>query len=349
MDNQVTEAEDKFDAGSDIFAGLPDLSDLLGFHSPDPCTEGQADPEAEPEAELYLLLGLPNDYITQDFSDFETLQEEARAIQKSLNANHNEGNQWLLIRNLPKSAICELTGDISPIPDIDYCFEWDGPTGLLKVIHSRFVHEQIITRITGIIDHQLKYMGVPGHDEGRFHKHTPFGTLNYGKNGDWIFTPPARRLDESEESSWPTLVIEAGVSESYGKLIKNAQWWFSSSIGEVRIVLLILMGREEVRFEKWQLRTVLVDGKIAQKQTEGSDDSPIVSQDFGQGAYCQQQVRVTETEVIGAPMVLPFEALYDRPARVSEVVDQGEVTEVMEWDIGIQEEQFQGIIQRISS
>ncbi|PYI11695.1 hypothetical protein BO78DRAFT_276249, partial [Aspergillus sclerotiicarbonarius CBS 121057] len=255
-----------------------------------------------------ILAGLPKDSVFRDFSNLEELEEDIQAIKKALNAN-NGGNQWLVIRNLTETAIDALASEESPFPDVEYCFEWDGSVGLVKIFHC-VLHDYVVENTAKVIDHQLRDMGVPTND-CKFHRNraTVYETTSYGKNADWIFTPASRRFDD-EGSCWPTLVIEAGVGESRGKLIENAKWWFANSAGTVRIVLLILMGRKDVRFEKWQLTTDVPDN-----QGERPDDLQIVSLDPYRIAYPAQKVRVTEDGVFGAPMTLHFEALYDRPAR----------------------------------
>ncbi|RAL03895.1 uncharacterized protein BO80DRAFT_442467 [Aspergillus ibericus CBS 121593] len=66
------------------------------------------------------------------------------------------------------------------------------------------------------------------------------------------------------------------------------------------------MGREDVRFEKW------VVGQVGEKL----DGEKGVRKEI---AYCAQEVQVGKSGVVGAPMVLPFDALYDRPAGINAV------------------------------
>src|SRR5277367_3556778 len=60
------------------------------------------------------------------------------------------------------------------------------------------------------------------------------------KEGDSAFKPGSiRPLD----TDWPTIVIESGWSESLTKLREDARRWLENSGGEVKIVLLISIGR----------------------------------------------------------------------------------------------------------
>lgn len=54
---------------------------------------------------------------------------------------------------------------------------------------------------------------------------------------------------------WPTLVVEAGFSQSLTRLRARKDWWFSASNHQVKIVLLVKFGhqgRPEILIEKWE-------------------------------------------------------------------------------------------------
>ncbi|KAK4038169.1 hypothetical protein C8A01DRAFT_48163 [Parachaetomium inaequale] len=54
--------------------------------------------------------------------------------------------------------------------------------------------------------------------------------------------------------AWPTLVIEAGASESLAELHNDMRWWFSTSDHQVKIVLLVKFQRTGgvITLEKWE-------------------------------------------------------------------------------------------------
>ncbi|SPN97171.1 uncharacterized protein DNG_00687 [Cephalotrichum gorgonifer] len=79
-------------------------------------------------------------------------------------------------------------------------------------------------------------------------------------------TCPARRSggDQGEGDStggpkperandWPTIVIEAGVSETLDQLREDMRWWFAASGHRVKIVLLVKLIPSErtITLEKW--------------------------------------------------------------------------------------------------
>ncbi|RFU30518.1 hypothetical protein B7463_g5816, partial [Scytalidium lignicola] len=83
----------------------------------------------------------------------------------------------------------------------------------------------------------------------------PLGTSRYagtnGSNeGDSTFR---NRLIRPNDGDWPSLVIEAGYSESLPKLRKDVEWWIGTSAGQVKIVILIKVSPtvKRLSIEKW--------------------------------------------------------------------------------------------------
>jgi hypothetical protein len=58
-------------------------------------------------------------------------------------------------------------------------------------------------------------------------------------------------------SDFPTLVIEAGVSQTLQSLRQKARWWFNVSKGDVKVVLLVKMAQNQgsytIHLEKWKV------------------------------------------------------------------------------------------------
>lgn len=56
-----------------------------------------------------------------------------------------------------------------------------------------------------------------------------------------------------EDDAWPTLVIEAGVSQSLPDLRSTIRWWFAASEHAVKIVLLVKIYAHlrQIIIEKW--------------------------------------------------------------------------------------------------
>jgi hypothetical protein len=62
------------------------------------------------------------------------------------------------------------------------------------------------------------------------------------------------RPERSFKDAWPTLVVEAGVSESLAGLRNDMRWWFAASDHQVQIVLLVKFEhtRRAIILEKWE-------------------------------------------------------------------------------------------------
>ena len=72
-----------------------------------------------------------------------------------------------------------------------------------------------------------------------------------GGEGDSTGGPRSQR---SRGEDWPTLVIEAGYSQSLESLRRDMRWWFGASDHQVKIVLLakLEVSQREIILEKWQ-------------------------------------------------------------------------------------------------
>lgn len=162
-------------------------------------------------------------------------------------------------------------------------------------------------------------------------------TPTKGKQGDQAFIPPSQCPSPQRPAGWPTFVIETGVSESLSRLRGDAKWWLAASSGNVRIVLIISINRTSVSFEKWQLAPSnalrpLTRAYFNTLRLRGHHMHPLLQQPATiQQAYSAHEVEVTSTRIDGAPMILPFTALYDRhpgPSEVDVVLDPQEFRDI---------------------
>lgn len=112
------------------------------------------------------------------------------------------------------------------------------------------------------------------------------------------------------------MVVETGVSESLPRLHQDARWWFGASDREVRMVIIIFIKKTAVNFEQWQLAppnalrpltSVYIDSL---RRNPGN--VPLLQQPFNmQQPYSCAEVDVTKTTVDGAPLTIPYCALFD--------------------------------------
>ncbi|KAJ6104736.1 hypothetical protein N7523_011056 [Penicillium sp. IBT 18751x] len=259
---------------------------------------------AEPSS---LIANLPLGYVMRSFTTFKQLQIDTSNILKVLQDNEENGNQYLVLLGLSKRGIERLENQ--GLSGLDYRFQWEGTVGLIKVVPSH-AHDATTDQVTRTIDEYLMAMGFRSVDRKWAMTTTYKPTASKGKQADQCFIPPCRRASPGQPVGWPTFVIETGVSESLPRLREDAQWWFNNSGGEVRMV--------PAKFTP-PLTRVNIDSLRRRNLP------PLIQQAAGtQQMYSHHEVDVTSSGVAGAPrvdnapMVLPFEALYNRPPGVTE-------------------------------
>ncbi|KAJ5948562.1 hypothetical protein N7454_001869 [Penicillium verhagenii] len=143
-------------------------------------------------------------------------------------------------------------------------------------------------------------------------------TANKGKQADQAFIPPRRLPVPGQRHGWPTLVIETGVSESLPRLREDARWWLENSGGEVK-----LHQADKVEFELWRLAPPNSPRPLTRAFIDDlrrRNVNAFAPQAVGmQQMYCHHEADVFLGSITGspivknAPMMLPFEGLYDRP------------------------------------
>lgn len=105
------------------------------------------------------------------------------------------------------------------------------------------------------------------------------------------------------KGAWPTIVCEAGVSESWTKLKADARWWLENSGGEVKAVIIISVSipKKQVRIQKWQMRTV------PNTQITRDNDGPERTR-----PECRGRFKTIAGVVTGEPLKLKFQNIFLR-------------------------------------
>ena len=170
------------------------------------------------------------------------------------------------------------------------------PTGKHEAAHGNFGKE-LIVRAAGMgLKREFFYVGA-----------TKFQVRRASKEGDTAYKPLSIR---PREVDWPTIVIEAGWSESLQKLRLDAGFWLEDSGGNVKIVLLISIGRRArtgtMIIEKWENRPVPANRPATRAITSGN----------GQIATKVQAITIDSNSntVNGAPLTLEFPKIFLRQA-----------------------------------
>lgn len=109
----------------------------------------------------------------------------------------------------------------------------------------------------------------------------------------------------SQQDDFPCLVIEAGMSESLARLRGDARWWIENSAGRVNIVLIIWVNKatKVLHIEKY------VPGS-PQTRTSPRLPRPV---SVNLTATVVINCAASPTTVTGAPLVLEFNGVFDRP------------------------------------
>lgn len=109
----------------------------------------------------------------------------------------------------------------------------------------------------------------------------------------------------SHQDDFPCLVIEAGMSESLARLRSDARWWIESSAGRVNIVLIIWVSKATMvlHIEKYVPDSPLTRTSPRLPRPVSANLTATVVIDCA----------ASPTTVTGAPLVLEFNGVFDRP------------------------------------
>jgi hypothetical protein len=263
------------------------------------------------------MTALPTDAVIRVFENVQHVKLEAETIvQKFEQDVEYSGNQFLVLLKLRPQMAERLFNDHHYLEGIDYRFEFEGDTGVLRLVPG-YKHEYTTSGLLQKINLQLDRMGLNEHY--RWGGATRYKSTARGKEGDQVFSP-AQRWPSSNGLSWPTVVIETGVSESRPKLVQDARWWFGSSNGQVRIVILISATKHAVHIERWQLAPPGAPNPLTRSYINTLRNDPINVPPFTlQSLHVQQpyscaEIDITASNVVGAPLIIPFCALFDVPS-----------------------------------
>jgi len=135
---------------------------------------------------------------------------------------------------------------------------------------------------------------------------TRFEGSSSSKEADTSFKPRSR----VNETDWPTIVIEAGLSESLASLRSDAKWWLINSGGDVMIVVIISITprNKSLRIEKWEN----VAPALGRPITRANPGGPIPRSVQEITIRPNATGAITPYRVIGAPLVLHFHKIFLR-------------------------------------
>ncbi|KAI0845975.1 hypothetical protein F5Y00DRAFT_152756 [Daldinia vernicosa] len=111
--------------------------------------------------------------------------------------------------------------------------------------------------------------------------------------------------------AWPTLVIEAGDSESLSALQDDMRWWFSASDHDVKIVLLTKFDHQNQRIiiERWEEESQNLQGATnTRRVTSGNTLQPVLRQSI----VITRDIPTDSYHVTRGALVLSFRLLFLR-------------------------------------
>ncbi|VUC28306.1 unnamed protein product [Clonostachys rosea] len=112
------------------------------------------------------------------------------------------------------------------------------------------VHEALHTTLYSRIQRQMS--------DALFDEHAPYGSATFYMKRSGYLTSAGEGdstfgLNErGTNNRWPTVVIEAGWSQTKAALIAKAHWWFEASNRAVKVVLLVIGDPLQIQIEKWK-------------------------------------------------------------------------------------------------
>ena len=233
------------------------------------------------------------------FTTIKNMQEIVSSYEKKLEAS--EASPYLIFRVVTTDDLLKIerareNGKIDRGIRLTHYVGWDililkVPTAKHEMAHRYFGQELTIGAAAMGLRREFRDLGA-----------TKFQVRRASKEGDTAFKPLSMR---PREADWPTIVIEAGWSESLRKLRLDAGFWLEDSGGDVKIVLLISIGRRArtMIIEKWENRSV-------------SPNRPFTRSNTTQIPTQIQAITIDSNSntVNGAPLTLEFRKIFLRQA-----------------------------------
>ncbi len=157
-----------------------------------------------------------------------------------------DNNDTLIVENIAPSDFRALEAERDRRGEHSRLF-YQPDNACLIITVPTLSHNQMHLLIYREIDNAINAMGASSQWE-------PIGDTTHNVSngssgqGDSAGCPTSRR-----DSEWPTLVVEAGFSQTRPSLRAKMRWWFAASGHQVKVVILVKMQRaqETILVEKW--------------------------------------------------------------------------------------------------
>ena len=202
---------------------------------------------------------------------------------------------------------------------------------LLIVKLPSAVHERAHVNLATDMIEKVVLMGMQAR-ELDFVGASRFRGRRSSKEGDSAYRPHSFRPNETD---WPTIVIESGVS--LRRLRFDASWWLTESGGDVKIVIIISIQRAQnaqsrLQIEKWEHAP---SRRLLPLRTPNNNPNNLLIRQLP--TKIQEITIVSNTvtggplPITGAPLVLEFGKVFLRPAVLPETDITFNVQELSAW------------------
>jgi hypothetical protein len=248
-------------------------------------------PKGYEDAPIYQFTGIPD------------LRKHVQSLAHELVAGRTT-EQHLIFRGVTKDHLAQIDyrrASIGKGTRMTYYTDID----LLIVKVPSAKHEGAHLSLSDEVNHKLEGMGLARRSLWPCGS-TKYDGFNSSKEGDSAYRPKCR----PREQEWPTLVIEAGLSESLAALRTDAEWWLTNSKGDVEIAIAIsvIPAQKSLRIEKWYLQPHTPAAPVTRANTPVPTkiqeltiiQSPPIPTPPG---------TIATYAVTGAPLILEFEKL----------------------------------------
>lgn len=226
---------------------------------------------SNPETHRKLLVGLPEGTPQIKFTTMKKLQSEVEA-QARVCSEDNSRSPFLIVSKVPRT--------------------------ILEAIVSQ-IHEIVAKGLGAAIDTEISNMSL------RLELTATGSTRVTSHDGKFVKQPDASWTLE-RQPRWPTLIVEAGLSETKHKLAIDAQGWLEADGSETNIVVTGKIDRAtpQVEFQPWE------DTRRQLYRPITRSYRPVAS-----GTQCVNVTRTLGVTKVTGDLTVSFEKMLDRPKR----------------------------------
>ncbi|CAG7940666.1 unnamed protein product [Penicillium salamii] len=251
-------------------------------------------------------------------SSREEIEVAIDIIKEEFDSDCPPPSQYLLVKCIPSKLFKALLKDQETPKGVCVLILHHKQEILYRIMPGAW-HQLIVQRFNRWIDITLGAMGVSFWDSNPPDYDLAGSTRRIGcsseKEPDSSFYPGGLPVPEGPVVLWPSLVLEAGVSESLAQLRADAQWWYANSGHRTKIVVLIYAPSHSQPNSQSPSQFHSRDVSI-EIWTEVESQSELRTRGRqSQVLQCTQRASFTNGVVSGPVLVIPFQTLMRRPAQ----------------------------------